>query len=378
MDKNRFFYLIDQVNKGVATSEELAEYDAYLNRLTEHPVEWDAAGLGEEAQTREELRALINRQVGQPTIRHIRLWPRIAAAASIIVILSAGGYLLLHKESPKQETATLIKNDIAPGHNQATLTLANGRKIILTKGLSGKLARQGQTQINVIQDNVVYNASNQTDKQISYNTLSTARGEQSPYPLILADGTKVWLNAESSITFPTAFNSPERLVKVTGEAFFEVVHNDKQPFKVQTPQEIIEDIGTQFDVKAYVDEPATKTTLLEGAVKIAPNKIAAAMLKPGEQAILSPNGLEISKANLTKAVAWKNEEFRFADDDIRTIMRELARWYDIEVVYKGEVTDEVFYAKLSRHRNISAALRVLERTKGIHFKVEGRRVTVIQ
>jgi len=296
-------------------------------------------------------------------------WPRIAAAASIVLALSAGGYFLLRKQQPAQQTARLFKNDIAPGHNQATLTLANGKKIVLTTGLTGILAKQGQTQINVSQNNIIYNAKNQTGDQISYNTLSTARGEQSPYPLVLADGTKVWLNAESSITFPTAFNQKERIVKITGEALFEVAHNPKQPFKVQAANQTIEDIGTQFDVNAYINEPNTRTTLIEGSVKI--NEI---LLKPGEQY----DGKKITAVNTAQVVAWKDGKFRFIDDNIQTVMRQLSRWYNIDVYYTGTANSEGFNAKISRNQNISVILSALERTNGVHFKIEGRRVTVIQ
>jgi len=307
-------------------------------------------------------------QAGPPQVKRIRLWPRIAAAASIILAVSAGGYFILHKQQPVQQTAQLIKNDIAPGHNQATLILANGKKIILTKGLSGLLAQQGQTQIQVDQNNVTYNAA-KTEDQVSYNTLTTARGEQSPYPLVLADGTKVWLNAESSITFPTAFGGKERIVKITGEAYFEVAHNQKQPFKVQAANQTIEDIGTQFDVNAYPDESSTRTTLVEGSVRV--NNL---MLKPSEQT----DGNRIKTVNTEIVTAWKIGRFHFEGENIQTVMRQLARWYNIDVAYQGEVTNNVFYAGISRNKNISAVLHLLENTKGVHFKVEGRRVTVIE
>jgi len=302
-----------------------------------------------------------------------RVWKiRSFAAAAVFAGLTIGGYFLLHKQQPAQQTARLYKNDIAPGHNQATLTLSNGKKIILTKGLSGLLAQQGQTQINVSQNNIIYDAKNQTGDQISYNTLSTARGEQSPYPLVLADGTKVWLNAESSITFPTGFNGAVRIVKITGEAYFEVVHNDKQPFKVQTDKETIEDIGTHFDVNAYADE-THRTTLIEGAVKVNGTPI-----KPGEQAIIVNNSITVKKVNTGQFIAWKNGDFDFENDQITTVMRQLSRWYDIDVNYQGPANTEGFHAQISRHQNISVILQALERTNGVHFKIEGRRVTIIR
>jgi transmembrane sensor len=302
--------------------------------------------------------------------RTVRLWPRIAAAASILLFLSISTYYIFHKQ-PAPQTDRLFKNDIAPGHYQATLTLSNGKKIILTKGLSGLLAQQGGTRIQVSQSNITY-INQHAETQNLYNTLTTARGEQSPYPLVLADGSKVWLNAESSITFPTEFNGAVRIVKITGEAYFEVVHNDKQPFKVQTDKETIEDIGTHFDVNAYADE-THRTTLIEGAVKVNGTPI-----KPGEQAIIVNNSITVKKVNTGQFIAWKNGDFDFENDQITTVMHQLSRWYDIDVNYQGPANTEGFNAQISRHQNISVILQALERTNGVHFKIEGRRVTIMQ
>jgi transmembrane sensor len=373
MSYERAKELFTKYKNEMATDEEKALVEKWLFGYNNEPSELSDEKI--ESISRE-VWSRLPRPILSP-IHRLTVWPRIAAAASIILALSAGGYIILHQKHAKPETAQFIKNDIAPGHNQATLTLSGGKKIILKKGLSGTLATQGQTIIDVTRNDITYH-SDKTGDQVSYNTLTTALGEQSPYPLVLADGTKVWLNAESSITFPTAFNQKDRIVKITGEALFEVAHNANKPFKVLTDKQIIEDIGTQFDVNAYSDEPARKTTLLEGAVRVIDNGSQTVVLKPGEQSVLTGNNLKVEQANILKAVAWKNGEFRFSDDNIETIMRQLARWYNIDVSYEGAITKEVFYAKLSRQRNISAVLKVLERTKGIHFKVEGRRVTVIQ
>jgi transmembrane sensor len=357
---------LDRISSGEFSPEDerLAKY--WLHQLNQQ----DSTGFsaGDLGQVSDEMWASL-RGGQQPAARYRRLWPRIAAAASVILALSAGGYFLLHKAQPAQQTARLVKNDIAPGHNRATLTLAGGKKIILTKGLSGTLAKQGQTIINASENNIIYNAKNQTGDQVNYNTLSTAKGEQSPYPLVLPDGTKVWLNAESSITFPTAFNGRERKVKITGEAYFEVVHHERQPFRVETGKQAIEDIGTHFNVNTYPDEPTEKTTLLEGAVKV--NGI---LLSPGQQT----DGRTVTAANTEQAIAWKNGYFRFDGEQIDKIMRQLQRWYDIEVSYQGDLPQEVFYGKISRYKNISQALNMLAYSKAVHFKIEGRRVTIIR
>lgn len=354
--------ILKRYRAGKANADEIAFIETYYDFFNKKPQEFR-----EKAEVQKEIAAFLEQHINrEPKV--IRLWPRIAVAASILLCIGTGGYFLLKTKLPKQQIAQHQTHDVAPGHNQATLTLANGKKIILTKGLNGLLATQGKTTIIASQNTIAYNGIQSANESVNYNTLSTAKGEQSPYPLVLADGTKVWLNSESSITFPTVFNQKERLVKLTGEAYFEVKHNDKQGFKVIAPTQTIEDIGTQFNVKAYADEPAPATTLVEGSVKV--NNV---ILKPGEEKI----GDRVETANLKEVLAWKDGYFRFSNASITTIMRELARWYDIEVVYEGPVTQEHFSAKISRYKNISNVLQMLEKTKHVHFKIEGRRVTVL-
>jgi len=208
-----------------------------------------------------ELRAV---SIGLPLVKSVKFWPRFAAAASIILCIGFGSYYLMHKQPPQ---TAYNKNDVPPGHMQATLTLANGQRILLTKGLYRALV-QGSTGIQ-INNGVIYTA-NPADKteKITYNTLSTSTGEESPYPLILPDGSKVWLNAQSSITFPIKFKGKERIVKITGEALFEVKHNLALPFKVETYGQTIRDIGTTFNVNAYKDELSIKTLLSKLLVRL--------------------------------------------------------------------------------------------------------------
>ena len=355
--------------KGTITPEETQLLDAWYNQQPPEQVGWVSDDQGTDA-LKERLFANISKgafndkKVIKLNFRRTIAW---TAAACLLISIFTWRYFALDKQSV-QKISQLLNHDIAPGNNQATLTLSNGEKIILTKDLSGKLATQGTTIIQADSNSIAYTNTQPADK-ISYNTLTTARGEQSPYPLVLADGTKVWLNAESSITFPTAFNETTRIVKITGEALFEVAHNVKQPFKVQTEKQTIEDIGTTFDVNAYPDESSTRTTLIEGRVKV--NNI---ILKPGEQT----DGRQVIPVNITKVVAWKDSKFRFIDDNIQTVMRQLARWYNIDVSYADTANSEGFNAIMSRNQNISVILSGLERTNGVHFKIEGRRVTVIK
>lgn len=309
-----------------------------------------------------ELRAV---SIGLPLVKSVKFWPRFAAAASIILCIGFGSYYLMHKQPPQ---TAYYKNDVPPGHMQATLTLANGQRILLTKGLYRALV-QGSTGIQ-INNGVIYTA-NPADKteKITYNTLSTSTGEESPYPLILPDGSKVWLNAQSSITFPIKFKGKERIVKITGEALFEVKHNLALPFKVETYGQTIRDIGTTFNVNAYKDELSIKTTLVEGTLKV--NNL---ILKPNEQT----DGIHIRTVDAESYTAWKDGNFHFEGDNIQTIMRQLARWYNIKITYQGKITHEVFYADISRSHNISAILKVLKNSKVVNFKIEGRRIIVME
>lgn len=380
MNSKTFNELVDKVHNNTATNEELAQYNACLNQLMQGTTDWAGLDLGEPETIKQELWARI--QSAKKPVRVRALWPRVAAAASIVLVMSFGGYFLLHK----QHEISYFKNDVLPGHNQATLTLANGQKIILTKRLSGILARQGNTQIGVNGQNAIVYNTNATNANlpVEYNTLSTTVGEQSPYPLVLADGTKVWLDAKSAITFPVAFTGKERLVKVTGQVYFEVSHNGAQPFKVEVKNQIVEDVGTHFNINAYDDEKTITTTLLEGAIKVSvpdadmPAERAGLLLRPGQQSVLKSNSFNISDADLEKVIAWKNGYFRFNNENIQSVMSELSRWYDIDVKYSGPIPDEKFYATSSRYRNISEVLTMLQKTGGVHFKIEGRRVTVMQ
>jgi len=365
MTKEEFLKLIQRIKEGHASDQDIFLYLNWFSNF-QNVGEWDDAAFGNVEEIKQLMENRINQQIDarSPKNGAWPLWSKYAAAACILLSISIGGYYLARKD---QFTQTAYKNDIAPGHNRATLTLADGQKIVLSKGLSQKLA-QGTTTVQ-IDDGITYIAGKTAAAAITFNTLATGTGEQSPYPLILPDGSKVWLNAQSSITFPTAFTGKERIVKMTGEALFEVAHNAAHSFIVKTETQTIEDIGTTFDVNAYTDEPATQTTLIEGKVKV--NNM---LLEPGQQS----DGRQVKTVNTNRYVAWRNGDFYFENDNIRDIMRELARWYNIEVDYSGKITREGFTARISRTKNISAILHILENTKGVHFIIDGKRVTVLE
>jgi transmembrane sensor len=242
--------------------------------------------------------------------------------------------------------------------------------------LRGFLANQGNIQIQAKSGNgITYISAGKPASEIEYNMLSTLRGEQSPYPLILSDGTKVWLNSASSIKFPTAFTGLNRTVTLTGEAYFEVAHNAAKPFDVIAEGQTVEVLGTHFNVNAYKDEPSISTTLLEGKVKVMQgNKVV--VLKPGQQAINGNNELIVKIADTEMAIAWKNGLFKFDNADVPTLMRQLSRWYNVDVVYEGVPSSRRFSGKIYRNVNALTIADILSYKK-IHFRIEGQRIIVM-
>lgn len=305
--------------------------------------------------------------------RSVFSWSRIAAAASILLFLSVGTYFVLHAHRSASQQISYV-NDVKPGSNSATLTLGNGQKIVLNTKPNGQLAVQGKMVVTkTANGQLQYQQSVSADNEVMFNTITTNRKEQ--YKVILADGTSVWLNAASSIKYPTTFTGNSREVSITGEAYFEVAHNAAKPFRVSSQGQIVEVLGTHFNVNSYADEPAAKTTLLEGSVRVTANNNIK-IIAPGEQTVLMGGQLSVSEANTEEAVAWKNGYFRFNKEAIGSIMRKLSRWYDIDVRFEGGMPDDEFTGTISRFTNISEVLKALEYYKTVHFKVEGRRVTV--
>lgn len=313
-----------------------------------------------------------------------RSWVKIAVAASVIFLLT-GYYLYLAPISNKRVAESVkissINKDIAPGGNKAVLTLADNSVIVLDNIKNGALTQQGNVTISKLADGqLAYLSSNEKSSEVLYNLITTPRGGQ--YQLILADGSKVWLNAASSIRFPTRFSGSERKVEITGEAYFEVTKNAAIPFKVYIKTSggedgIVEVLGTHFNINSYEDEVDIKTTLLEGSVKVSTGKNSR-ILTPGQQADLKNNGMLylIEDANINEVMAWKNGKFQFDEaTDITTIMKQIARWYDIEIEYKEKITSHIG-GSISRDVHISKVLEMLEMTGTLKFQINGKKVIV--
>lgn len=298
-----------------------------------------------------------------PVVR-LSPWKRFAAAAVFILVAGTGVFLYLNRgNAPVVATASPVFHDVAPGSTKAVLTLSDGSSITLDNSKTGTLARQGNT--SVVQQNGGLQYSGSSTKEPLINKLSTGRGEQSPV-LTLSDGTRVWLNAASSISYPVVFNGNSREVTITGEAYFEVAHNSAKPFHVNASGQTIEVLGTHFNVNAYADEGPVKTTLLEGSVKIGHD-----LLKPGEQ---YANGI-VSPVNTMLAVAWKNGYFYFEAADLKTVMRQVGRWYDLDIVYEGKPGDRLYGGKLERTVPLSAILRFLAQGN-IKYRQDGKTLII--
>ncbi|NOW96501.1 hypothetical protein FHW89_003174 [Mucilaginibacter sp. SG564] len=304
-------------------------------------------------------------------------WVKLAAAILLFIL---PGIYFIKNNNPKPTGLTALNKpkpiDVQPGGNKAILTLGDGSRIVLDSARNGLLAHQGNTKIvKSANGHIGYNTTaNDTDAPI-FNTMTTPRGGK--YDLQLADGTKVWLNASSSITYPITFTGAERRVSITGEAYFEVAKNKAMPFKINVNgQEEVQVLGTHFNIMAYNDEAVIKTTLLEGSVRIVRNKMTS-MLKPGQQAQLTTDGkLSITDdADINAVMAWKNGQTFFVNEDIKTIMRQVSRWYDIDVEYQGDMPTRLFTGGISRESNLSVLLKILELNK-IHFKMVGKKLIV--
>ena len=385
--------LIEKYLNGTASTEEEAILMSWYRTVDQSHIEIVLGSPGEKEDIRRRMLKNLKAHAGansgplhhsafQPGNKY-NAWWRVAAAA--VIILAAGIYFWFqygdtHPVQAKNVPGeSRFKNDVLPGGDKATLTLANGTQIILDSAANGMLSQQGNSVVNKTRKGELKYEVRGTKYEVAYNTLSTPNGGQ--YQLVLPDGSKVWLNAASSIRYPTAFMGNERKVEITGEAYFEVTKNQGKPFKVYfsspTGGGHVEVLGTHFNINAYIDEATIKTTLLEGSVKVSKNA-ASAILKPGEQASISQssNTIPVQTADVDEVVAWKNGRFEFNGNNIQSVMRQLGRWYDIEVSYEGSMPEVNFMGGISRQENISEVLKMLEITKAVKFKIEGKKIIV--
>jgi transmembrane sensor len=389
-DEQRLKYLLRLCANDNATKEEIKEMVALLREHDEgelEPVDWERIWDKVHETT-----------IGTARVRRMK-WMRVAAAAAIVIGTGAYFFSQPEKQQPNQKIASIeahnVQQDVLPGGNKAILTLAGGEQIILDSAANGVLAQQGNTNVvKLANGQLAYKGTGAKADEIIYNTLGTPRGGQ--YRLVLPDGSKVWLNAISSIRYPTAFTGKERIVEITGEAYFEVTKDARKPFKVivsggslSHPEErndeeslgnplSIEVLGTHFNVNAYTDEPTIKTTLVEGSVKVT-RKEQSVTIKPGEQTQVNNSGTlkVIHDANVDEAVAWRNGLFEFQDTDLQSILRQVMRWYDVDVDYQGNIPERYFTAIISRDKTLTGVLEILK-LSDIDYKLEGKKLVITQ
>lgn len=382
MDQLRITELIEKVYNNTATADEIRELDQLYLEFDSKPGYTDK--LSEIRKTAykdsiynritERIAPEINNEQEKASSTSLKFWYAIAAA---IVVLISTSVIYFQFSNVKQVNGLQHIADVKPGGNKATLTLSNGSQIVLSDAKDGNLASENNTAIQKTKNGQVsYLASAESESAVElFNLMTIPKG--GVYTLILSDGTKVILNSASSLRYPIAFTGKERKVELSGEAYFEVAHNRRKPFKVVSRNQVIEVLGTHFNINSYGDNNTVKTVLEQGSVKIYTGSVSK-VLKPGQQAILKEDQLEVGEADLEESLAWKNGYFRFNNENIKSIMPKLARWYNIEVSYDEKVSNIGFYGTISRDKNISEVLKMLEYTKSVHFKIEGRRVMVTQ
>lgn len=379
MEEQYLIYLVQQYLSGQLTAPQKSELWAWLESEENRTAFVDIvtpmmlAGQERDEYREEEWEAILRTVLGSdaPVRRvfhyRIRIWA-VAAAAVVVLAAAVGYWRNIHQEQPQR--APVAIHDIPPGGNKAVLTLSGGRRVVLDSAAQDTVLTEGADIVANAGGRLAYNTGNSPDAEILYNTLTTPRGGQ--YQLTLPDGTKVWLNAASSIKYPTSFNGRERVVTITGEAYLEVAHLEHQPFRVIAGARTIEDLGTHFNVNTYDDEPEQHITLLEGSIKV-----DGRLLTPGGQAVIDPasGNISIQKVETDHVVAWVTGKLSMDSLDVGAIMRQISRWYDVDVVYEGPIPRGRFWGVINRNVQLSSMLGVME-DNGIHVRLEGKKVIV--
>ncbi|GAB3906708.1 FecR domain-containing protein [Mucilaginibacter boryungensis] len=369
--------------KGTASVTEQQEFDQWFSKEESEPIMVETSLSKEEHRQQILARIHAETSILPAKSKTRKLWARISVAASALLVLSASAYFILRPKPEQQPQTAQLIGDIRPGGSKAILTLANGEKVQLTGAKNGLLARQGAVVIAKNAEGQLRYSDDQpektTDNASLYNTVETPRGGK--YKLILADGTTAILDAASSIRYPVAFNGAERKVEITGQVYFEVVHNASKPFRVGVKGQIVEDLGTSFNINAYDDEPVIKTTLIDGSISLTKSG-QVTILKPGQQAInysgITTAGVKVVAANVDEAIAWKNDLFLFNKESLESVMRKISRWYDVDIIYpKNQPIHESYLGGMTRYSNVSQVLKMLEITGDVRFEIKNKAILVL-
>ena len=374
MNKPQFQELLRKHQDGSITPEEKALLNSWYNHFTSHSSNVISEDDLEASVLELQQRLKLDKK---PTIQ--RLWPRITIAAAVATIIFGAGLFIYKSKQTDQVQTAVYANDVAPGKQGATLTLANGKKIRLSDARNGDLASQAGVVIKKLDNGQLVYELTVSDKVSAdlgaINTLSTSNGET--YILTLPDKSKVWLNSASSLTYSAnLLKEGKRSVKLQGEAYFEIAKDKKHPFVVETDKQNVEVLGTHFNINSYADEQAVATTLLEGSVKVS-SAGASKILKPGEQAINSDKQIKVVEANMDQVIDWKDGDFNLNGLDFKVAMRKISRWYDVEMIYNASVPDGVKTGGwISRDSKLSDILKLIEKTGLVHFEIKGKQVYV--
>lgn len=316
---------------------------------------------------------ILSRKINKRKPNNIRpLWRRYASVAAVLLVaFSIGIYFYFYSRDTSinadSREVNIAQSPVVPGANRATLTTEAGETIVLSEAHSGL----------IVGDTLIYeDGSAISTLKTSFATLNTPRGGQ--YAVTLPDGTKVWLNASSSLRYPTRFTGTDRRVFLTGEAFFEVAHNIDQPFIVDTDLQTLKVLGTVFNINAYADERQIATTLVEGKVAVRQKAEGAnpVILRPGQQSLMDERAVQIVAVDVQEEIAWKDGKFVFYNSAIQAVMRQLARWYNVEIVYVDDVSTISFTGSLSRSAPLTDILEDIALTESVNLKLEGRRIMV--
>ncbi len=390
MNQEKFKQLVVKISNGTASQKEIALYSYYYDQFQNEEA-WDETVLGKKSDMESEIRKRIHKRTLGYGPKFVRFPVVKIAVAAMLLIMGSVLFFLMNQRVDLKQNQSLVENqnqdDVEPGTTRAILILSDGRTLDLDASQNGILANQGDVQVEKNEDGQVAYITN-SDKHASatvFNTIKIPKGGR--YQLKLPDGTNVWLNSASSLRFPVTFSEKSRVVELDGEAYFEVaslqdrINSKRKPFIVKTISQEIIVLGTQFNVNAYRDEGITKTTLLEGKVKVfSVNQEKSEILNPGQQSLLLPEGnirvLE-KDIDVEEVMAWKNGVFYFNNTELSVIMRQLARWYDVEVDIKN-IPLKKFNGELPRNVKLSQVLQMMEKTSGLKFKVEGRRILMIK
>lgn len=392
-NKEILYNIVCDYLDGVATEDEIEFLENYYQEFAQQP-----DGLSEfSEEEREEIGRLMHERIDEKIrkteeeenakeeIVSVPLYRRLGwyVAAALALVLSSVyyfNYSILQKPFTSPKMA--VVQDINPGGNKAVLTLSNGSKVNLTDASKGNIAHQQGAELKLNQGGqLVYSSGVATATELIYNTIETRNGGQ--YQVVLPDGTKVWINAASSLRYPVNFVGNDRIVELSGEAYFEVAKNKAKPFKVVTAGQQVTVLGTHFNISAYPTENLTKTTLLEGSVKVnLINFTHSVIIKPGQQASVAEQSgeqkIEVQEVDADDAVAWKNGYFMFNNETLEDILRKISRWYDVEIVSTDPKKSQLrFSGSISRYSNVSQVLKKLELTESVRFKIEGRKIVVL-